>query len=443
LALRVLERVQRAGAYADLALHAALGASALNAPDRAFATDLVYGTLRWRGRIDYYLDHFLDRDLEKLDPLVASALRLGAYQLLLSDRVPVTAAVDQSVRCIRAAGVERAAGLVNAVLRRLATEHATVELPSIADHPVAHLSHALSLPPWLAERWIGLYGVEEAAELARASNAPPPLTVRANRTRGSSAQLLADLLERFPDARACRYARDGIVLGRKGNPAREPAFIAGRFTIQDEASQLVVGLLDPQPGECVLDVCAAPGGKSSAIAERVGPTGSVMAIDRHPRRLALVQRDARRLGLNVIRSSVRDATRSLVDLAPEGGFDRILVDAPCSGLGTLRRNPDARWRVRPEDPARLAEIQRAIARQAAAVLRPGGVLVYSACTVLPEENEEIADTLLKSSRNLSLASAHEIPNEVREIVGADGFLRTHPHRQDADGFFAARFEQRK
>jgi 16S rRNA (cytosine967-C5)-methyltransferase len=443
LALRVLERVQRAGAYADLALHAALGQSALNAPDRAFATDLVYGTLRWRGRIDYYLDHFVDRDLEKLDPLVASALRLGGYQLLCSDRVPASAAVDQSVRCIRAAGVERAAGLVNAVLRRLSAEHATVRLPSITDHPAAHLSHALSLPNWLAERWIERYGVEGAAALAEASNAPPPLTVRANRVRGGAALLLPDITSRFPDAAVCRYASDGIVLGRKGNPVRDPAFLDGRFSVQDEASQLVVALLDPQPGERILDVCAAPGGKTSAIAERVGPGGDVLAIDRHPRRLALVLRDARRLGLSGIRSAVRDATRPLIDLAPEGGFDRILVDAPCSGLGTLRRNPDARWRVRPEDPARLAEIQQAIVRRAVEALRPGGVLVYSACTVLPEENEEIVDAVLKACRELSLASSRELPEEVRGVVGPDGFLRTLPHLHDADGFFAARFERRK
>lgn len=443
LALRVLERVSRAGAYADLLLHTSLGRSALNAPDRAFATDLVYGTLRWRGAIDYYLGHFVDQDLDKLEPLVATALRLGAYQLLFTERVPVTAAVDQSVRCIRAAGVERATGLVNAVLRRLATDHATVKLPSIEDEPVAHLTHALSLPRWLAERWIESYGVEEAAALVRASNVAPPLTVRANRLHGDAAELLPELREQFPEAAACRFARDGIVLGRKGNPACVPAFMTGRFTVQDEASQLVVGLLDPQPGERILDVCAAPGGKTTAIAERVGEKGATVAVDRHPRRLRLVERAARRLGLSRIRTVPRDATHSLSDLAPEGGFDRVLVDAPCSGLGTLRRNPDVRWRVRPEDPARLAEIQRALIKSAASVLRPGGVLVYSVCTMLSEENEKIADSFLRRSRNFAMAPASELPDEVQGVVSGDGFLRSFPHLHDTDGFFAARFEKQK
>jgi 16S rRNA (cytosine967-C5)-methyltransferase len=439
LALRVLERVERAGAYADLSLHAALGRSGLNAPDRAFATELVYGTLRWRGRLDFALRSFLDRDFERLEPLVASALRLGAYQLLLNDRVPDTAAVDQSVRCIRAAGVDRAAGFVNAVLRRLAANPDEVTYPTLEEDPVAHLRDALSLPGWLAERWIERYGPEEAAALARASNDPPPLTIRANSQRTSQAELLEEIRARFPDAHKCKVARDGIVLARRGNPTHDPAFLAGRFTVQDEASQLVVGLLDPRPGERVLDVCAAPGGKTTAIAERVGPTGAAFAVDRHPRRLALVRRAARRLGLAPVHCIERDATQSLVDLAPEGGFDRVLVDAPCSGLGTLRRNPDARWRVRPNDPARLANIQVALLRSAARVVRPGGTLVYSVCTILPEENEEIVEAFLKSGDDFTLA---EGPSEVRLRIGGDGFLRCFPHQHDADGFFAARFERR-
>jgi len=437
----VLERVQRAGAYADIALHHALGRSGLSAPDRAFATELVYGTLRWRGRIDYLLSRTLDRDLERLEPLVATALRLGAYQLIFSDRVPATAAVDESVRCVRAAGVERATGLVNAVLRRLATEHDQILLPALADDPVAHLTNALSLPGWIAERWVQHYGPAEAAALARASNEPPPLTVRVNRRRGSAADLLAELSEHFPEAAPCRLARDGIVLGRRGNPGLDPAFIAGRYTVQDEASQLVVDLLDPGPGERVLDTCAAPGGKATAIAERIGESGRLLALDRHARRLGLVLRAARRLGLNNVACTKRDATRPLYDLGSESPFDRVLVDAPCSGLGTLRRNPDARWRIGPGDPPRLAEIQAAILHSAAAVVKPGGTLVYSTCTLLPEENESIVEAFLESAKDFTPVSADRVPAEIRGVVSADGILHCLPHRHDTDGFFAARLER--
>jgi len=451
LALRVLERVQRAGAYADVLLHAQLSRSGLGAADRAFATELVYGTLRWRGRIDYLLGRCLERPLEKVEGVVASALRLGAYQILFCERVPPSAAVDESVRCVRAAGAERATGLVNAVLRRLAARAAEAaapdaaggwSLPRLDDDPLGHLMHAQSLPQWIAARWIELFGPQEAAALASACTGAPPLTVRANPHQGDVADLLEELRGEFPDARRCRWARHGLVLGRRGNAAAHPAFVEGRFTVQDEASQLVVALLDPRPGERVLDVCAAPGGKATAIAERVGKDGAVLALDSNARRLDLVRRAARRLQLGRLECAVRDAAAGLEGVAPKAGFDRVLVDAPCSGLGTLRRNPDARWRVRPTDPSRLAEQQRVLLRRAAEALRPEGALVYSTCTVLPEENEAVVEDFLRDCPDFVLASPLEAPEEVRDLVGADGYLRCWPHRHDADGFFAARLERR-
>jgi len=440
LALRVLERVQRAGAYADVLLNATLARSDLTGPDRAFATELVYGTLRWRGRLDYLLAKCLERDLEKLEPLVATALRLGAYQIVCA-RVPTASAVDESVRCIRAAGAERATGLVNAVLRRLAAEHEQIPEPTLQDDPLGHLMHSLSLPQWIATRWIEQYGPEEAAALARASNETPPLTIRANRSKTTAAALLEELRERFPEARPCRWAKDGIVLGRRGNPSIDAAFRDGRFTVQDEASQLVVGLLDPQPGERVLDVCAAPGGKATAIAERVGETGEVLALDRHERRLDLVRRAARRLSLTRLGCHVADATRPLRDIAPNEHFDRVLVDAPCSGLGTLRRNPDARWRLRPGDVERLAETQRAILRESSAALRPGGTLVYSTCTLPREENESVIEAFLSDHRGFEIVPAAEAPSEVRELMQEDGYMRCLPHRHDTDGFVAVRIRR--
>ncbi|MGH0032687.1 MAG: 16S rRNA (cytosine(967)-C(5))-methyltransferase RsmB [Myxococcota bacterium] len=445
IALRVLERVQLAGAYADLALHHALSHSSLSAPDRAFATELVYGTLRWRGRLDYLLSRCLDRDLDKLEPLVASALRLGAYQIVVEDRVPVSAAVDETVRCLRAAGAERATGLANAVLRRLAREHETIALPALLDDPLGHLMHALSLPQWIAARFIEQYGPDEAARLARASNEAPPLTVRANRSCVDRDKLLEELLPRFPEARPTRFAADGLVLGRRGNASLDPAFREGRFTVQDEASQLVVGLLDPRPGQRVLDVCAAPGGKATAMAERVGVEGSVLALDRNERRLDLARRAARRLGLGNLACRTHDASRPLEQVVPEGGFDRVLVDAPCTGLGTLRRNPDARWRVRPGDPARLAETQLAILRNAAAAVGPDGVLVYSTCTMLPEENEGVVAAFLAESpgfERMQGGREGEVPEEVGELVDTDGFLRCLPHRHDTDGFIAVRIRRK-
>lgn len=438
IAIRVVERVQRAGAYADLALHHALVQSRMPAADRGLATELVYGTLRWRGRLDYLIASALDRDLAKLEPLVTSALRVGAYQLFFSDRIPANAAVDEAVRCVRAMGLERATGLVNAVLRKLAREGDSIEFPKLEDDPIEHLVHAGSLPPWLAERWLEAYGAEEAAKLAATMNEPAPLTIRVNRAMTTREAILPKLIERFPDARACVHAPDGIVLGRKGDAGQDPAFLAGEISVQDEASQLVVHLLDPLPGDRILDVCAAPGTKTAAIAERLNGKGHVLALDRHAKRLGLVGRGMRRLRLGGVATLERDATKPLTDLAEPEPFDRVLVDAPCSGLGALRRNPDARWRIRPEDFDSLAKVQRAILESAAAVLRPGGSLVYSTCTVTPEENEEVIRGFMATRANWRIASKEHAPEALQELIDDEGFLRLLPHRHDMDGFFAVR-----
>ena len=441
LALRVLQRVEESGAYADLALHAALTRSQLDARDRAFATELVYGTLRWRGRLDFLLAQVTGRPLARLEHHIVQVLRLGAYQLVFCDRVPDAAAVSESVRLAHDAGAGRAAGLVNAALRRLARERNAIALPTLAEDPVAHLMHALSFPRWIAERWIAAFGAQEAAALADASNATPPRTLRANRRRIGRDALLAELRERFPLASACRFAPVGVTVGRRGDPADDPAFQEGRMTVQDEASQLVVELLDPQPGERVLDACAAPGAKATAIAERVGDAGQVVALDRNERRLGLVARDAARLGLDNLRVLRADATAVEIEGIDGMRFDRILVDAPCSGLGALRRNPDARWRVQPDAIAQLAAVQGAILGAVAKRLKPGGTLVYSTCTLCPEENDDVVNGLLASVPELRRASAATIPPSLRALVGPDAVLRCWPQHHDTDGFFAARIER--
>ncbi len=416
----------------------------MHAGDRALATELVYGTLRWRGRLDYLISQALDRDLAKLEPLVISALRVGAYQLFFSDRIPANAAVDEAVRCVRALGLERATGLVNAVLRRLAREGADYTFPPLDVDPLGHLVHACSLPEWLAARWLEQYGADAAARLATSMNEAAPDTIRVNRTKASRDEVLAELKERFPEARPGAFAPDAIVLGRRGDVGQDPAFVAGKISPQDEASQLVVELLDPQPGERILDTCAAPGTKTAAIAERLAGDGHVLALDRHPKRLRLVGRGVRRLDLGGVATLERDATKPMKELAErDGPFDRILIDAPCSGLGALRRNPDARWRLRPEDFAELASVQREILEAAADVLRPGGSLVYSTCTVTPEENEKVVRGFMATRASWRIAGPEEAPESVRPFMDAEGFLRTGGPESGGvdsgmDGFFAVR-----
>lgn len=452
LALRVLERVAEAGAYADLALRAELARSALAPRERALATELAYGTLRWRGRLDFLLAQVVDRPLAGLEPRVRELLRLGAYQIAFCDRIPEAVAVSETVRLAHAAGLGRAAGLANAALRRLARERGSLAPPALAGDPLGHLVHGLSVPAWVAERWLAAYGPAEAAALAAALNQPAPRTVRANRLRTRRDALLAELRGRFPDAIPCRIAPDGVRLGGPGDPVRDPAFVEGRMTVQDEASQLVVELLDPRPGECVLDACAAPGAKATAIAERIAPGGLVVAADRHERRLALVARDAARLGVaDHVTTVCADATHGLPEAPRPGGYARVLVDAPCSGLGAWRRNPDARWRLAPGAPAQLAALQLAILRAAALRLAPGGALVYSTCTLAPEENEAVIDALFADTRLVGTLGLRRTPRAALPaslagptappLLDAAGTLRTLPHRHDTDGFFAVRLER--
>jgi 16S rRNA (cytosine967-C5)-methyltransferase len=300
--------------------------------------------------------------------------------------------------------------------------------------------HALSLPEWIAQRFLDALGPSEAAALARAANETPPLTARANPCRATPEALLAELAPRWPEAKRAAHAPLALSLGHGVDPGSDPAFREGRFTIQDEASQLVVTLLDPQPGERVLDLCAAPGAKTTAIAEAVGETGLVVACDRNARRLALVGRAARRLGLANVHLAEADGTQPLAAL-PGAPFARVLVDAPCSGLGTLRRNPDARWRLRPDDPASLAATQSALLAQAAREVMPGGALVYSTCTLLAEENEAVVAAFLRQHPEFSPTPRAELPAAARPFVETDGFMRTWPQRHGMDGFFAARLRR--
>jgi 16S rRNA (cytosine967-C5)-methyltransferase len=424
--------VERDRAYADLALHAELRRSDLDRRDRALATELTYGSLRLRGRIDYELQSVLDRDLEKVDRNLRNLLRLGGYQLLFCSGIRQAAAVSESVDLAKNAGLGRAAGLVNAVLRQLARKAEATRFPDLEEDPVGYLMHWGSLPRWIAERWLDAFGPLEAAQLAESSLRPPPRTVRV------SASADFDAVAKRLGGRPCRFAPRGLTELRS-DPVQDRGFGEGEFSIQDEASQLVPQLLGAEPGETVVDCCAAPGGKALQLAERVGPEGEVIAFDLHERRLALVRRDARRLGLSNLRLLQRDATHGF-DLRGAQVFRRILVDAPCSGLGVLRRNPDARWRLEPEDIPRMAERQLALLRSAARYLDDGGVLVYSVCSLDPEETDGVVEALLSAEKMLRRDTvAPWLPESARELVDREGALRCLPHRHGCDGFFAVRF----
>lgn len=422
------------GAFADAALGTGLRGAQLAPRDRALATQLVYGTLAWQGLLDHVLAR-LGRAPRRLDADVRALLRLALFQLVKLDRVPAFAAVDTAVELAKTIRGGAPSGLVNAVLRRFLREEKALGLPPEAE-PAAHLAVATSHPRWLVERWLAELGDEEARALLASDNEPAPTTLRVLPARASRATVIAALAEVQVAARPTRYAAGGLILDTAADPTALPGWRDGWFTVQGEASQLVAAMLGVQPGQRVLDVCAAPGGKALAAAASAGPGGLVLALDPHHGGLARLGAEARRLGLRVAGARA-DATR--LPLPAGARFDAVLVDAPCSGLGTLRQHPEIRWRRQPADIAALAVLQSRLLGAAAAHVRPGGALLYATCTISRAENDAVVDAFLAAHPDFQADDPRRLlPEAAAALVDARGALRTFPHRDGLDGFFALR-----
>ena len=432
-ALRILVRVEQDRAFADIVLEHALAHARLEPRDAALCTELVYGTLRWRRHLDWRLAPHLKRPLEKLDPWVRSLLRLTAYQLFFLDRVPRWAAVDEAVSLAKLKS--RRPGppeFVNAVLRSLT--RATGAPPPPAS-PVEAAAVRCSFPDWIAARWLDRYGAAEAEALMVASNDRPPTTLRANALRTTREALGARVRdEELASTHLTELAPEGLIVDH-GAAGRWAAFAEGWCTVQDEASMLVARLLDPRPGELVGDVCAAPGTKATHLAELMGNRGRIVAMDPQAARLKLVSKAAARLGIGIIETHVGSAA----SLAGRwrGRCDAVLVDAPCSNLGVLRRNPDVKWRRGPDDLLRLQAKQQTIVAAAASMVKPGGRLVYATCSLEPEENEEVIASLPGhgSEWQPDTSASFPVPSD------AEGFVRLLPHRHGTDGFTAIRLRR--
>jgi len=439
LALEALTAVEQEGAYSNLALNAALQRSRPDPREAGLATELVYGTIQRRNTIDAVLDAHLAKGAKKLQPWVRSLLRLSAYQLLFLDRVPAHAAVSEAVAIAKRRGHAGVSGLVNAVLRKLAANPGRPTPPSGASAE-ERIAFVHSHPEWLVREWVRAFGEETAERIAAANNEPPKASARVNRLRLDRDGLIAKLLAEGVTAEPSEVTPDGIVATSGGNLAFTEAFKSGLCTVQDESSMLVAALLDPAPGMRVLDCCAAPGGKSTHLAERMGDKGEIVACDIHPHKKELIDGAARRLGLSSVHTVVADAAKLHERFEPES-FDRILLDAPCSGFGVIRRKPDIKWTKTPEDVAAIAETQRAILASVSKLLKPGGRIVYSTCTLEPRENEAQIEAFLAA--NPAYAPDPNvpatIPRETAERCAAGpGRLLVTPADFGSDGFFMAR-----
>lgn len=437
LAWRVLIAVD-GGAFADAALGTSLRGAQLEARDRAFATQLVYGTLAWQGLLDHVLAR-LGREPRRLDVEVRILLRMALFQMIKLDRVPAFAAVDTAVELAKTIKGGAPSGLVNAVLRRFLREGQALNLPPESDR-TAHLAIATSHPRWLVEQWRNQLGDAEATALLASDNQPAPTTLRVLTSRVPRSTVIAALADVQVTARPTAYAADGLVLETPADPVALPGWREGWFTVQGEASQLVAAMLGAHPGDRVLDVCAAPGGKSLALAGQVGAGGAVLALDLHHGGLSRLGGEAGRLGLRIVRARA-DATH--LPLPAAARFDAVLVDAPCSGLGTLRQHPEIRWRRQPDDIAGLAALQARLLAAAALHVRPGGALLYATCTITNAENDAVVDEFLAAHPEFDVDDPRPLlPTAAHPLIDPRGAFRTFPHRDALDGFFALRMRRR-
>lgn len=410
--------------------------------DRGLAVEIVTGTLRWQRQADHLIAHFARRPIARLDADVLDILRLSIYQVLHLDRVPAAAVVDDAVDLTRGARKQSATGFVNAVLRSVLRGRTRLPLPprpADADDEaaaIAYLGITHSHPDWLVRRWLSRHGFESAERWVQFNNAPAPLTLRANRLRIDRDALQGTLARDDVETEPAAHAPDGLLV-TAGNPLRGPA--DGSFFVQDEASQLVALTLGAAPGEHVLDLCASPGGKTTALAAAMSDAGLLVACDVRERRLRLLRETVRTSGAQRIRI-VHVAAGGPLPFAAR--FDRVLVDAPCSGLGTIRRDPDIRWRRTEDELAAFALRQGQLLQRAADVVRPGGRLVYATCSSEPDENEAVVERFLAERPEFEPADLRGESAALDPVLDGSGRMRTWPFTHGLEAFFAAALTRR-
>ena len=436
-AMKVLYAVHENGAYANVALTEALRKARLGDLERRLATELVYGAVKAGDTLDWMIRQYTKRPLRKMAPYVRAVLRLGMFQLFFLDKIPPSAVCNEATELMKKYGHVGTSRFVNAILRTAAREPDKVRIVEGKDE-AEYLALAMQHPVWLIRRWLRAFGREETERLCAFDNAPAVLSIRANSLRTTRDALMERLREEGAEVRPSAWAPEGVLCDAHGAMDASRPLRDGWFQVQDESSMQVAHVVAPKPGEFVLDMCSAPGGKTTHLAERMENQGKIVALDIYDAKLARVAENAKRLGISIIETRRLDA-REAGNLF-QGKADRVLLDAPCSGLGVLRRRPDARWRKAEEEIGRLPELQRELLESAARAVRRGGVVVYSTCTIEPAENEHLVRSFL---------AAHE--EFIQEKAGAYLPLRPsecdmvqfYPQRDNIDGFFIARLRRKE
>jgi 16S rRNA (cytosine967-C5)-methyltransferase len=442
IALDVLMKIEQNQAYSNLQLNQTLQKANVKDIDKGLLTSIVYGTIQRKNTIDFYLDQLLNKPIKKKDRWVLTLLRLSIFQMLYMDRVPDHAIIHEAVEIAKQRGHQGVAGLVNGILRKLQRE-GTAEMDKKAGTGSEKAALTYSMPKWLIERWSSQFGNEDAEKMAESNLLPSPVTARVNTMLTTREEVLQQLEQEGVSAEEGELSPEGIII-RDGYLPGTEAYNKGLVTIQDESSMLVARAVAPRPGETVLDACAAPGGKSTHMAEMMKGKGKVVSLDLHAHKIELINKQAKRLGLENISASVLDARKAGEKYESES-FDRVLVDAPCSGFGVIRKKPDLKWSKTEEDVLKLASIQKDILESASHMVRDGGLLVYSTCTVDKDENSEVAEWFLHNHPEFEWDPdfSEKMPENVKTfIIEERSDLQIMPHYFNSDGFYIAAYRKK-
>ncbi len=439
-ALWILKEVNQDGRYANMSLKEALREREHSSLDKAFVTQLVYGTLERQITLDWVIARFAKR--KRVNPWIMNILRMGSYQILYMDRVPDAAACNEAGKLAAHHGLSALQGFVNGILRNIARNKEKLPFPDPLQCPLEHLSLTYSFPLWMVEKWAAQYGLPLAEEMLKKPDVDDELSIRVNTLKGTSAELTDKLDALLIASRPGAYLPESLYIRNAGDIEENAFYHEGLFTVQGESSMLVTHLLDPAAGDKVLDACSSPGGKSTHIAARIGRTGRVTAWDIHPHRVDMVKSNAARMGVSeIVMPQLKDASKA--DEALIEAFDRVLIDAPCTGWGIIHKKPDIKLKVVSEGIQELAALQYAILSACSAYVKPGGVLIYSTCTMNKQENEKIVTRFLGGNVSFSLEDFEELlPSGLKEVYDGSGMLQLIPGRDGIDGFFVGKLRKR-
>jgi 16S rRNA (cytosine967-C5)-methyltransferase len=438
-AVRTVFRVLREGGYSNIAVKQELDEGSLGRLDKALVTEIVNGTLRNLTRIDWIKTQFIKKS--NIEPLIEDIIRCGIYQIIFLDRVPDSAVCNESAELARNHGHEGTVKFVNGVLRNISRNKDKLVYPDKEKEYIKYLSVFYSHPEWMIRKWVKDYGREFTEALLKADNEVPPFTVRCNTLKLTRQELMAVLGEEKIECSEGRLNPEAVSIRGTSSIVGKESFQKGYYQVQDESSMLVAHVTDPRPGERILDMCSAPGGKTTHIAELMENKGEIVARDIHQHKLRLVEESCRRLGISIVKTELYNATQ--FDEKALEKFDRVLLDAPCSGLGVIRRKPDLRWKKEPDNFKELSKLQKEMLGLASRYVKPGGTLIYSTCTINKTENILVVRDFLANNPQFHLESlAGFIPEELMSEQAREGYLELFPNTHGTDGFFIAKIGKR-